>query len=172
MESLHVDPADARTEFAMMLVERMDAMEAELASVKGVLSSLPRPRAYYFHTRIAAGTAQHALEEAFKLQWPAATPADTDGVLPFASFCAKLYRQRHPVMRTESLMAGVLLAGQPALAPHQARQLMQSLPMHRGFAAPCTWHAAELDWFSGELGLGSTHLSRGHHVLLCHACHA
>lgn len=149
---MEFDPADARMEFALMLVGRLDAVEAELASVKGALTSLPRPRAYYFHTRLAAGTTQDALEDAIKLRWPAPA-ADADGILPFASFCAKLYTQRHPVMRTGSLMAGVLLAGQPGLAPHQARQLLATLPMHQGFTAPCTavWHAAELDWFAGEL---------------------
>lgn len=170
MDSLVVDPLDARMQFATMLVERIDALEAgqmalsaenaslrdEVAGLREALEAQPRPQAYYFELHVPAGTTRQQAEEGLKAAW-ATHQLKVDGVY-HTGFCAALtHGEAEATGGPRSAWVHVFVFGVRRLLPHQATAWVEAaVPGCKPVAfqprnGRCIWYDVEVEFFRSQL---------------------
>jgi hypothetical protein len=175
MDSLIVDPIDARMQFAMMTTERLDAqedqmlaatsklsvlaekvasLEVQIASLKSALRAQPRPDGYYIHLEVPQGTTRQQVEEGLKAAWDELKLA-TDGVFR-TGFCVAVTRSyKEDTGDYHSTCAHVFVFGAKCLMPHQATSWVMSSvadsKMRYVNAVTMIWFEAEMEYFRERL---------------------
>jgi len=176
MDSLIVDPADAKLQFSLMLIDRLNdledkvreaktqitsmgtkiaSLENENNSLKAALAAQPRPQAYHIWVKVPRGTTREQVEDGLKREY-ADRQLTTDGVYR-TGLCVSLeitYAAGDNGAYKET-NACVFVFGARGIMPHQATEwVTAAVPgsnIQRASHVRMIWQDAEVEYFMDRL---------------------